>query len=280
MKKILFFIFAIIFLSSCAGDKKENVLTVYAPTDEEAIAIYKEAFEALQSGDGFFAAKKFAEAETLYPRSIWASKSSLMRSYSLYTINFYDEAISNLEKYLITYPKTENMDYAHYLIAICYFEQILDEKKDQEPLYSAKKQFEFIIKTYPNTDYAMDASYKLNLIIDQLAKKEMYIGRYYMKVEKWIAAINRFKKVVEKYDTTIYVEEALYRLVEIYYRIGLIEEAKKTSILLGYNYQSSEWYERSYVLFDKSYEKRAKLKRKKIKKKDGFIKKKFKELFQ
>ena len=101
-----------------------------------------------------------------------------------------------------------------------------------------------------------------------------------MKVEKWIAAINRFKKVVEKYDTTIYVEEALYRLVEIYYRIGLIEEAKKTSILLGYNYQSSEWYERSYVLFDKSYEKRAKLKRKKIKKKDGFIKKKFKELFQ
>ena len=277
MKKILFFILGIIFLVSCSGDKKENVLVVYAPTDEEAILIYKDGFEALQGGDGFFAAKKFAAAEALYPKSLWAAKSSLMRSYSLYTINFYSEAISNLNKYLVSYPKTENIVYAHYLMAICYFEQMLDEKKDQEPLYMAKKKIEFIINNFPDTDYAMDASYKLDLIIDQLAKKEMYIGRYYMQVEKWIAAINRFKKVVQKYDTTVYIEEALYRLVEIYYKIGLLEEAKKTSILLGYNYQSSEWYEKSYALFDKSY---TKIKKSQKRKKDGFIKKKFKEIFK
>ena len=161
---------------------------------------------------------------------------------------------------------------------MCYFEQILDEKKDLGPLLMSQEKLLFIYENFPETDYALDASYKLELINDQLAKKEMSIGRYYMQTEKWIAAINRFKTVVKEYDTSVYVEEALHRLVEIYYRIGLIEEAKKTAAVLGYNYQSSEWYKRSYKLFNKEYAKREK--RMKRKKKTSLIKEKIKGLFE
>ena len=146
-----------------------------------------------------------------------------------------------------------------------------------EPLLKAKKKFEFIVLTYPDTDYASDARFKLDLIIDQLAAKEMSIARFYMKTEKWIPAINRLKLVVEKYDKTIFVEEALHRLVEIYYRIGLIEEAKKAAVILGYNYESGEWYERSYKVFNKEYKSR------KIKEKEediGFLRKKIQGLFE
>ncbi len=164
----------------------------------------------------------------------------------------------------------------HYLIAICYYEQILDEKKDLQPLKLAKKKFEFIILNYPETDYAIDARFKLDLIIDQLAAKEMSIARYYMKIQKWIPALNRLKIVVEKYDKTIFIEEALHRLVEVYYKLGLVEEAKQAAAILGYNYQSSQWYERSYKVFNKKY------KSKKIKKKKemGLIRKKIKGLFE
>ena len=152
----------------------------------------------------------------------------------------------------------------------------MDEKKDLQPLTEAQKKFEFIILNYPETDYAIDVRFKMDLIIDQLAAKEMSIARYYMKTEKWIPAINRLKLVVEKYDRTIFIEEALYRLVEVYYKIGLVEEAKQAAMILGYNYQSSEWYERSYKIFNKKY------KTKKIKKKKemGLIRKKIKSLFE
>ena len=224
----------------------------------------------------YFAGKKFKEAESLLPQTKWAAKASLMSGYADYSRNAFSRSIFGLERYINNYPADENIIYAHYLIAMCYYEQILDEKKDLQPLIKAKEKFEFIISTYPETDYAADSRFKIDLIVDQLAAKEISIARYYMKTEKWIPALNRLKTVVEKYDKTIFIEEALHRLVEVYYRIGLVEEAKQAAAILGYNYQSGEWYERSYKVFNKKY------KTKKIKKKKemGLIRRKIKGLFE
>ena len=240
------------------------------------IATYKEGFKALEKGDTYFAAKKFLEAELLYPQSKWAPKSALMAAYSFYLQNFYSEAITNLNRYLNTYPTDTNVAYAHYLIAMCYYEQILDEKKDLAPLLKAKEKFEFIMENYPDTDYGTDARFKIDLIVDQLAAKEMSVARFYMKTKKWIPAVNRLKIVVEKYETTVFVEEALHRLVEVYYKLGLEEEARQAAAILGYNYQSGEWYEKSYKVFY------AKYKPKKIEKKKemGLIRRKIKGLFE
>ena len=158
---------------------------------------------------------------------------------------------------------------------MCYYENIIDEKKDLEPLLLSKQKFEFILKNYPDTDFAQDAKFKIGLIQDVLASKEMYIGKYYLKREKWIAAINRFKTILNKYETTIYVEEALHRLVETNYKIGLVDEAKKYANVLGYNYQSSEWYEKSYKIFNQKYALSSE-----IKKEKKSVFKKFKKLFQ
>ena len=216
------------------------------------------------------------EIEVLMPQYIWASKASLMASYAEYSRNAYSNAIFGLEKHISKYPADENMPYVHYLIAMCYYEQILDEKKDLGPLLKAKEKFEFIMQTYPDTDYGTDARFKIDLIVDQLAAKEMSIARYYMKTEKWIPALNRIQIVIKKYDTTIFVEEALHRLVEIYYRLGLEEEAKQAASILGYNYQSGEWYKKSYKVFNKKY-KPKKIKRKK---EMGLIRRKIKSLLE
>ena len=210
------------------------------------------------------------------PQSKWAAKASLMASYSEYSRNAYESSIFGLERHIKNYPGDDNIPYAHYLIAICHYEQILDEKKDILPLLKAKKKFEFIMKTYPETDYAIDARFKVDLIVDQLAAKEMSIARFYMKTEKWIPALNRLKAVVEKYDKTIFIEEALHRLVEVYYRLGLEQEAKQAAAILGYNYQSSKWYERSYKVFNKKY----KMQKIKKQKKMGLIRRKIKSLFE
>jgi len=244
--------------------------------EAEMILAYKEGMKQLEKGDALYASRKFDEAEILFPQSIWATKASLMSAYALYSQNYYDDAIFNLERHIKNYPKDKDLVYAHYLIAICYFEQLYDEKKDLKPLIKAREKFVYILNYYPNTDYAIDAKWKMGLIVDQMAAKEMYIGRYYIKMEKWIAAINRFKFVVKYYDTTVYIEEALHRLVEIYYKIGLVEDAKKIAATLGYNYGSGEWYKNSYRIFNKSY-KTAKITKKK---KDSFIRKKFKKLFE
>ena len=256
---------------------KKNVEIASKLTEEEfVVSLYAEAVEALKRGDAYYAGKKFKEAEILLPQSEWAAKSSLMASYADYSRNSYSDSIFGLERYIKNYPADKNISYAHYLIAMCYYEQILDEKKDLRPLLQAKKKFEFILINFPETDYAIDSSFKLDLIIDQLAAKEMSIARYYMKIQKWIPALNRLKTVVEKYDKTIFIEEALHRLVEVYYKIGLVEEAKQAAAILGYNYQSSQWYERSYKVFNKKYQS------KKIKKKKemGLIRKKIKGLFE
>ena len=276
-KHIIFLFIYIIFIVSCSKDKsKVNQVLLEQDVEAEMILAYKEGMKQLESGDALYASRKFDEAEILYPHSNWATKASLMSAYALYSQNYYDDAIFNLERHIKNYPKDKDLVYAHYLIAICYFEQLYDERKDLKPLVKAREKFEHILKKYPNTDYAIDAKWKMGLIVDQMAAKEMYIGRYYMKMEKWIAAINRFKFVVKYYDTTVYIEEALHRLVEIYYKIGLVEDAQKIAATLGYNYGSGEWYKNSYRIFNKSY-KTAKITKKK---KDSFIRKKFKKLFE
>ena len=276
-KHIIFLFIYIIFIASCTKDKsKVDQVLLEQDIEAEMILAYKEGMKQLEKGDALYASRKFDEAEILFPQSIWAAKASLMSAYALYSQNYYDDAIFNLERHIKNYPKDKDLVYAHYLIAICYFEQLYDEKKDLKPLVKAREKFEHILKKYPNTDYAIDAKWKMGLIVDQMAAKEMYIGRYYMKMEKWIAAINRFKFVVKYYDTTVYIEEALHRLVEIYYKIGLVEDAQKVAATLGYNYGSGEWYKNSYRIFNKSY-KTAKITKEK---KDSFIKKKFKKLFE
>ena len=274
-KVFLILLLSVFLLLACS--KKDNTEIVSEPTEKEmVVAIYVEAVDALKKGDAFYAAKKFKEAESLLPQSEWAAKASLMASYAEYSRNAFSNSIFGLERHIANYPADKNIPYAHYLIAICYYEQILDERKDLQPLVQAKEKFEFIIFTYPETDYATDSRFKLDLIIDQLAAKEMSIARYYMKTEKWIPALNRLKVVVKKYDRTVFVEEALHRLVEVYYKIGLVEEAKQAAAILGYNYQSGKWYERSYKVFNKKY------KTKKIKKTKemGLIRRKIKGLFE
>ena len=274
-KNLLILLLSIFLLFSCSKKSSEKVIS--EPTEQEiAMSIYAEAVEALKKGDSFYASKKFKEVESLMPQSKWASKASLMASYADYSRNAYSNAIFDLERHINNYPADKNIPYAHYLIAMCYYEQILDEKKDLNPLLKAKEKFEFIMQTYPDTDYGTDARFKIDLIIDQLAAKEMSIARYYMKTEKWIPALNRIKIVIEKYDTTIFVEEALHRLVEIYYRLGLEEEAKQAASILGYNYQSGEWYKKSYKVFNKKY-KPKKIKRKK---EMGLIRRKIKSLLE
>jgi len=260
---------------SCSGKKNQEIVSELNK-EEEALSIYTEAIEALKKGDAFYAAKKFRESESLMPLDKWASKASLMASYADYSRDAYSKAIFSLERHIKNYPADENIPYAHYLIAISYYEQILDEKKDLEPLLNAKSKFEFIMNNFPNTDYGTDARFKIDLIIDQLAAKEMSIARFYMKTQKWIPALNRLKIIVDKYDTTVFVEEALHRLVEIYYKLGLIEEARQAATILGYNYQSGQWYKKSYKVFNKKY------KTKKIKKDKelGLIRRKIKSLFK
>jgi len=265
-----------LFLNSCSNDKKKIDIIEEEDIELQMIDSYKEGIKALEDGDILFAAKKFNEAELVYPQSDWAPKSALMSAYSYYVHDYYGDAIFELDRFIKTYPKDLRLSYAHFLLGMCYYEQIIDEKKDLGPILKAKEKFNYILKKYPSTDFALDAQFKLDLINDILASKEMYIGKHYVKKQKWIPAINRFKTIVNNYETTVYVEEALFRLVEIYYLLGLIDESQKYAKLLGYNYLSSRWYKESYRIFNKNY----KSPREKIKKKKrNFIIRKFKSIF-
>ena len=250
---LLIFILLLL-LFSCSGNKKEEIVIEEKDLEMQMIEAYEAGVKAFEEGDALFAAKNFNNAELLFPQSKWASKSALMAAYSYYSDNYYGDAIYELERFIKIYPLDKNISYAHFLLAMCHFEKIVDEQKDLAPLMNAKREFQFIIKNYPETDFALDAKYKLNLIETILASKEMYIGRYYLERKKWVAAINRFKNVINDYDTTIYTQEALHRLVEVHYKIGLINESKKYAELLGYNYLSGEWYKESYKIFNKDYE--------------------------
>ena len=257
MKKIfIFFIFFTYLIISGCGQKKVEVKPLEDTSiDSQMIKAYNEGLIALDNNDYMLAVKKFGEAEILYPQSIWAPRSVLMTAYSYYVYERYFDTIFELERFLKTYPEHNRQNYAYYLLGLAYYEQIVDEKKDLEPIINSKKYFQIIINEYPGSEYAADAEFKLDLIKEILAAKEMYLGRYYIEREKWIPAINRYKIILENYDDTIYVEEAIHRLVEIHYKVGLINESKKYANLLGYNYQSGEWYEKSYKIFNKNYEK-------------------------
>ena len=271
-QKLIYSVLIFLLLISCS--KKELELNI--PSEkEQSFEVYKEAVEAINKGDYFYASKKFSEAELILPKIEFSAKASLMSSYCLYLINFYPEAVANLENFLKKYPADKNAAYAHYLIAISLYEQILDEKKDIKPLLKSRDKIQYFLQNFPDTDYALDLKFKLDLVDNQLAAKEMYIAKYYVATQKWIPAINRLKIIINNYPETAFIEEALHRLVEVYYRVGLTEEAKATAAILGYNYNSSEWYERTYKILNKSYKKPKKLE---IKKDKGLIKRTIKKI--
>ena len=257
---------------SCSNNEKVSIVTE-KNIETQMIEAFEEGYKELENGDVLFAAKKFNEAELLYPQSEWAPKAALMAAYSYYSQDYYFDAEYELKRFLKVYPNEKSIPYAHYLLGMVYYEKIIDEKKDIGPLVQAEEKFRFIEKNYPETDFALDSSYKLNLIQDYLASKEMYIGVHYIKKKKWIAAINRFKNVVKNYEETSFIDEALHRLVELHYYLGLVEEAQKYASLLGYNYKSSEWYSKSYKIFNKNYKSKIEIK----KEKEGIFQK-FKKL--
>ena len=252
--KIIFIILSLIFFYSCSKETENIKLIKETDQKIEMISAYEEGMNLFEIGDYFAASKKFLEAEILFPQSQWAPKSVLMASYSYYMQSYYSLAIENIKRYFKTYPNDKNKAYGHYLLAICYYETIEGEKKDLAPLILSKKEFDFVIQNFPNSDYAYDAKFKIDLINDILAAKEVYIGRHYIKKKKWIPALNRFKNVLKEYETTIHVEEAIHRLVEIYYKLGMEEESLKYASLLGYNYNSGEWYKETYRIFNKKYD--------------------------
>src|SRR5210317_506822 len=272
LSKIISSLLLILLLASCS--KKEPEINIPADQDK-SFEIYKEAVEAMNRGDYFYASKKFSEAEPILPKIEFSAKASLMSSYCLYLINFYPEATANLERFINQYPADKNVAYAHYLIAIVLYEQILDEKKDINPLIQSKEKIEFFLKNFPDTEYALDLKFKMDLINNQLAAKEMYVAKYYIATQKWIPAINRLKIIVEDFSETVFIEEALHRLVEVYYTVGLENEAKAAAAILGYNYNSSEWYTQSYKVLNKTYQNQ---KKSDIKKNDGLIKRTIKKI--
>jgi outer membrane protein assembly factor BamD len=271
---IIYLTITLILFSSCSNEIKKKDTLKEKNLELQVIEIYEEGLKELEDGYVLLAAKKFNEVEVLFPQSEWAPRSALMATYAYYSKDYYDEAIAEAKRFLRVYPLNQNLDYINYILGLSYYETIVDEKKDLQSIIEAKKYFKIVTEKYPLTEYATDADFKLDLINDILASKEMYIGRYYFHKKKWIPAINRFRSVIDDFDTTIYTEEALHRLVEVYYTIGLKEEAKKYAQILGYNYQSSEWYEKTYIVFDKVYENNKKLKAKnKVTKKKLFLKK-------
>lgn len=278
MKNIfnILIILSILIFSGCNSKKEKDISLSNVDLEKQMIEAYNNGLKALEEGDVLFAAKNFNAAENIFPQSIWAPRSILMAAYSYYTQDYYGDAISETKRFIRNYPRSKNISYAYFLLASCYYELIIDEKKDLSPLLESKKYFKIIMNEYPETDFALDAKFKVSMINNILASKEVYIGKYYIQKEKWIAAINRFKNVVTNYSETEYVEEALHRLVELNYKIGLEGEAKNYAVLLGYNYQSGEWYKESYKIFNKEYEDP----KKKIKKEKKFFSiKKIQSLF-
>ena len=254
MKNLLLFLLLFLFLNNCSKNQKNEIVKIEVDQIEnQMIKAYQQGMAAFDDQLYLEAAKKFNEAEILFPQSEWAPRSALMAAYAYYSDDYNNRAISELNNYFKKYPNDPNISYAHYLLAMSYYNKIVDEKKDLEPLKNSKKQFEYIVENYPNTDFSTDSKFKLDLINEMIASKEMYIARHYIKKRKWIPAINRLKFIVKEYNNTIFIEEALHRLVEIYYKIGLEDESRKYAVLLGYNYPESKWYKNTYKVHKKDY---------------------------
>ncbi len=275
--RIFLYVILIFSLNFCTKKNEKKIDLTEKSQELQMIEAYNQGITELEKGDIIYAAKKFNEAEIIYPQSVWAPRASLMAAYAYFSQAYYEDAILELNRFIKKYNKNPNIGYAYYLLALCHYDQIIDETKDTQRIFKAEKNFKIVVKNYQNTEYAIDSAYKLDYIQEILASKEMYVARYYVQREKWIPAINRFKRVVEIYDNTIFIEEALHRLVELNYKIGLEDEAKKYATVLGYNYQSSEWYDQTYKIFNKNYKKISK--KQTANKKNKFIQR-FKELLK
>ncbi len=235
---------ALVLAAGCSSDEVEEY--VERPVEE----LYNEAMDALEATEYNAAAKLFDEVERQHPYSSWATKAQLMAAYSHYQRSQYDDAIVALDRFIQLHPSNRDTPYAFYLKGLCYYEQISDVKRDQKMTELALKNFEELIARFPDSTFARDAKVKLDLTYDHLAGKTMEIGRYYLRQGHYLAAVNRFRAVVDQYGTTTHVPEALHRLSEAYLALGLFEDAKRSAAVLGYNYPGSEWYIDSYELVE------------------------------
>lgn len=231
-------------VTGCAGMGAKEVKYFERPVEE----IYNTALKELQKGRYFQAAEQFDEVERQHPYSVWARRSMLMAAYSNYQINEYDKAILAAQRFISLHPGNRDVVYAYYLVAISYYEQISDIGRDQKITAEALRALTEVVRRFPTSDYARDARLKIDLTNDHLAGKEMEIGRYYLKQHEYLAAINRFRIVVENFQTTTHVPEALHRLTESYVALGIIDEAQSSAAVLGHNYPGSDWYQDSYSL--------------------------------
>jgi len=244
LKSLLPFL-ALFTLAACSGDESKE-----AQLEENADLLYNKAASALDEKNYDEATKYFEEVERQHPYSQWATQSQLMAAYASYRDQRYDEAILALDRFIELHPGHKDIDYAHYLRALCFYEQISDVRRDQQMTRQALESLETLIRRFPDSKYARDATLKRDLTLDHLAGKEMEVGRYYLKRGAVAAAINRFRIVIKDFQTTTHVPEALHRLVECYLILGLKPEALNVASVLGYNYPGSKWYERSYDLLD------------------------------
>lgn len=229
---------------ACAGKKDPNE----AYTERPVNAIYNQAVNALEAESYIEAAELFDEVERQHPYSIWATKAQLMAGYANYEANKYGDALISLNRFIQLHPGNRDVPYAYYLKALSYYEQISDVSRDQSITQKALTSLNDVVRRFPTSKYARDARLKLDLTSDHLAGKEMAIGRFYLRKGEFLAAINRFRQVVDKYQTTSHIPEALHRLSEAYSAVGLEAEAKEAASVLGHNYPGSEWYIDSYAL--------------------------------
>jgi outer membrane protein assembly factor BamD len=245
MKAALWFALGAALLGAACSSTDEDTY-VERPVDQ----IYNSAVDALTQERYVTAAKEFDEVDRQHPYSVWATKAQLMSAYSNYQNNKYDEAIVGLDRFIQLHPSNRDVAYAYYLKALCYYEQISDVQRDAKMTELALKAFDVVVRRFPETSFARDARLKIDLTYDHLAGKEMEVGRFYLKRGQYVGAINRFRVVIDKYQTTSHVPEALHRLVECYLALGLTEEARKVAAVLGHNYPGSPWYSDSYALVE------------------------------
>jgi outer membrane protein assembly factor BamD len=237
---------ALVLTSGCGGRGGKNRDTAYVARDVDTL--YTAAKIRLDKGDARQAAALFDEVERQHPYSPWARRAQLMSAFSYYVARDYNKAIQSAQRFLSIHPGNRDAPYAYYLVALCYYEQISDVTRDQKITLQAKQALTEMVRRYPGTRYASDATLKLDLVNDHLAGKEMTIGRLYERTGKWVAATLRFRNVVDNYQTTSHTPEALYRLVESYLSLGVPQEAEKAAAVLGHNYPGSEWYKKAYEL--------------------------------
>lgn len=238
------FILTVLMLGACSSDDENQYV------EEPVNTLYNQAQDLMDEGSYKTAARKFDEVERQHPYSKWATRAQMMAGYAYYQANEYDDAVLALDRFIQLHPSHKDVAYAYYLKALCYYEQISTVDRDQEMTENATKTLNTLITRFPDSKYARDASVKLDLTFDHLAGKEMAIGRYYQGQGQHLAALNRFKKVIEQYQTTTHVPEALLRLTESYLAIGLREEAQKIASVLGHNFPGSEWYIDAYQLVE------------------------------